>query len=141
MFCLTYSILHDTILSKSTYSFKNSCHLLSLNRISLIQVVFSAFIKAFKLIIFNPPSEYCLTRISLLIFAFYSIVSHRVYYFKIKSIISRFGFGKAINKRLKMGIIRVFITVISPIGVKLLFSLCLILFFFFFFFICVILGV
>ena len=50
--------------------FYKSLHLLSLVRSLLIHVDFTALIKAFKFIIFNPPSAYRFTTIFFLIFAF-----------------------------------------------------------------------
>ena len=81
-----------------------------------------ASINAIKLIIFNPPSPYSLTMMDCLIllgFLFHKKESIMLF---ILSIIVLSGFGSIIKRWLKADIIKVFITVILPNGVKERFS-------------------
>ena len=56
-----YSEPRRTIFSVSTSFFIKNCHLLSFWKILQNHVIFKAWAKAFKFIIFKPPSQYCFT--------------------------------------------------------------------------------
>ena len=69
--------------------------------------------KALKFIIFRPPPANCFTTTVFFIFGFlFHKKSNKL--LLINSIVALLGLGSAVNRRLNIGIIKVFITVIFP---------------------------